>query len=355
MRAGLLVHADRHLPAVEVRDPGRPVRGLHLLRPLHVHPVRRGLVHDGLPGRRHRHHRRRRQGRARRQVRGLQAVHHRLPLRHHVLRRRHGEGLQVQPLRRRARLRHRLPDRGHHLRGAGDGRLHRRLREPADGAAPPDGWRRRRRRRAAGGGLMPARHLIIGGGTAGLNAIRTIREEDGGASEITLVSAERPYSRMVLPYYLGASIAESHVYTATPASLAAWKVKSMLGRRAKSLDAAARTLTLEDGATVEYDDCLIATGSRAARPPIDGAEGPGVHSFWTLDEARAVIAGVQPGTRVVMVGAGFISFTILNAILTRGAHLTIVEVAPRILPRMVDEACARIVAAWLERHGVVLR
>jgi NADPH-dependent 2,4-dienoyl-CoA reductase/sulfur reductase-like enzyme len=202
---------------------------------------------------------------------------------------------------------------------------------------------------------MAARHLIIGGGTAGLNAIRTIREEDGGASEITLVSAERPYSRMVLPYYLGASIAESHVYTATPASLAAWKVKTMLGRRAKSLDAAARKLTLDDGATVEYDDCLIATGSRAARPPVDGAEGPGVHSFWTLDEARAVIAGVQPGTKVVMVGAGFISFTILNAILARGAHLTIVEVAPRILPRMVDEACARVVAAWLERHGVTLR
>jgi len=202
---------------------------------------------------------------------------------------------------------------------------------------------------------MAARHLIIGGGTAGLNAIRTIREEDGGASEITLVSAERPYSRMVLPYYLGASIAESHVYTATPASLAAWKVKTMLGRRAKSLDAAARKLTLDDGATVEYDDCLIATGSRAARPPIDGAEGPGVHSFWTLDEARAVIAGVQPGTKVVMVGAGFISFTILNAILARGASLTIVEVAPRILPRMVDEACARVVAAWLERHGVTLR
>src|SRR6266536_1446982 len=77
---------------------------------------------------------------------------------------------------------------------------------------------------------MAARHLIVGGGTAGLNAIRTIREEDGGASEITLVSAERPYSRMVLPYYLGASIAESHVYTATPASLAAWTVKAMRGR-----------------------------------------------------------------------------------------------------------------------------
>ena len=129
---------------------------------------------------------------------------------------------------------------------------------------------------------MAARHLIVGGGTAGLNAIRTIREEDGGASEITLVSAERPYSRMVLPYYLGATIAESHVYTATPASLAAWKVKATLGRRAKSLDTAARKLTLDDGSALEYDYCLIATGSRAARPPIEGAEEPGVHSFLTL-------------------------------------------------------------------------
>ena len=200
-----------------------------------------------------------------------------------------------------------------------------------------------------------ARHLIIGGGTAGLNAIRTIREEDGGGSEITLVSMERPYSRMVLPYYLGETISESHVFTATPASLAAWKVKTLIGRKATALNVKANTLTLDDGSAVEYDDCLIATGSRAAKPPIPGADGPGVHSFWTLDEARKVIADVTPGSRVVMVGAGFISFTILNAILARGAKLTIVEVAPRILPRMVDDACAAIVDRWLRRHGVEIR
>jgi NAD(P)H-nitrite reductase large subunit len=202
---------------------------------------------------------------------------------------------------------------------------------------------------------MPPRHLVIGGGTAGLNAIRTIREEDGGGSEITLVSAERPYSRMVLPYYLGESISESHVFTATPASLTAWKVKAMIGRKAAKLDPTARALTLDDGSTVEYDDCLIATCSRAARPPVPGADGPGVHSFWTLDEARKVIADVTPGSRVVMVGAGFISFTILNAILARGAKLTLVEVAPRILPRMVDDACAGLVDGWLRKHGVAIR
>jgi len=56
---------------------------------------------------------------------------------------------------------------------------------------------------------MATRHLIIGGGTAGLNAMRTIREEEREPSEITLVSAEKPYSRMVLPYYLGRTITRS--------------------------------------------------------------------------------------------------------------------------------------------------
>jgi NAD(P)H-nitrite reductase large subunit len=202
---------------------------------------------------------------------------------------------------------------------------------------------------------MARRHLIIGGGTAGMNAIRTIREEEAERSTITLVSAEKPYSRMVLPYYLDRSIAESHVFTATARVLADWGVTTQLGKRASALDTKANVCTLDDGTTVEYDDCLIATGSSAVRAPVPGAEGPGVHSFWTLDQARGVLAQIQPGSHVVMVGAGFIAFTILNSILSLGAKLTIVEVAPRILPRMIDDTGAGLVQAWLEKNGVAVR
>lgn len=202
---------------------------------------------------------------------------------------------------------------------------------------------------------MAKRHVIVGGGTAGLNAIRTIREHDRGESEIVLVSAERPYSRMVLPYYLGRSIAESHVFTATPARLAQLQVQSHIGRRAASLDPAANRLTLDDGTVLEYDDLLIATGSSAVRAPVPGADSPGVHSFWTLPQARGVAAQIREGSHVVMVGAGFIAFTILNAILALKARLTIVEIAPRILPRMIDQAGAGMVEGWLGRHGVEIR
>ena len=202
---------------------------------------------------------------------------------------------------------------------------------------------------------MPRRHLVIGGGTAGVNAMRTIRTEESEPSEITLVSAEKPYSRMVLPYYLDRSIAESHVYTATAKVLAGWGVKTHLGRRAAALDTRASVCTLDDGTTIEYDDCLIATGSSPVRAPVPGADGRGVHSFWTLDQAKSVLAEIAPGGHVVMVGAGFIAFTILNSILALGAKLTIVEIAPRILPRMVDETGARLVADWLIRNGVSIR
>jgi len=203
--------------------------------------------------------------------------------------------------------------------------------------------------------MARTRHVIVGGGTAGMNAITTIRQYDRGASEIVLVAAERPYSRMVLPYYLKGSISESHVYTANPSRLRTLDVQTYIGRRAVKLDTQANVLTLDDDTEVPYDDVLIATGSSPVRAPVAGADGAKVHSFWTLEQAQGVIRDIRPGCHVVMVGAGFIAFTILNAILAQGATLTVVEIAPQILPRMIDQEGAALVEQWLRDHGVTIR
>src|SRR5262245_24102644 len=203
--------------------------------------------------------------------------------------------------------------------------------------------------------MARTRHVIVGGGTAGMNAITTLRQYDRGASEIILVSAERPYARMVLPYYLKGSISESHVYTANPTRLRTLSVEEYLGRRAVRLDTQASTLTLDDDTEIPYDDLLIATGSSAVRAPVTGADGHGVHSFWTLEQAQGVIRQIRPGSSVVMVGAGFIAFTILNAILSHGARLAVVEIAPQILPRMIDQPGAAVVEQWLCDRGVSVR
>lgn len=200
-----------------------------------------------------------------------------------------------------------------------------------------------------------ARHVIIGAGTAGWNAITTLRELDKGGSEIILVSEEAPYSRMVLPYYLAQSIGESHVYTASSSRLAELKVETRIGQRAEQIDSAAKKLVLEGGGEIEYDNLLIATGSSPLKAPVPGADGDNVHSFWTLSQAQTVTAGLRKEARVAVIGAGFISFTILNALVNRGAILTVVELESRILPRMVDETGATIVEKWLAERGVVVR
>ncbi len=198
--------------------------------------------------------------------------------------------------------------------------------------------------------------MIVGGGTAAINAITTIRELDGGDSEIVLVADEKPYSRMVLPYYLAGKIGRSHVMTLGASRLAALGVTTThLGRRAVSLDPAAGRVALDDGSSVDYDDLLVATGSSPALPELAGIDGPGIRPFWTLSQADALVGELRPGSEVVMVGAGFIAFTILNALVRREVKLTLVEVAPTLLPNMVDAVGGRIVGDWLLRHGVQLR
>lgn len=202
---------------------------------------------------------------------------------------------------------------------------------------------------------MSVHHVIVGGGTAAINAITTIRQIDRGASRITLVAAEAPYARMVLPYFLGGTIAERQVFTLDAEGLARLKVDALLGRRAVALETGARRLTLDDGTVLAYDDLLIATGSSAVRPPIPGVDGPRVWNHWILDDTRGLLPLLQPGAAVTVVGAGFIAFTILSALVARGVKLTVVEIMPQVLPRMVDRESATLVEQWLRARGVDVR
>jgi NAD(P)H-nitrite reductase large subunit len=198
------------------------------------------------------------------------------------------------------------------------------------------------------------RHVIVGGGTAAINAITTIREIDKGASDIVLIAQEAPYARMVLPYYLWGTITERQVFTLDQERLARLKVDARLGRRAVALDTAVQRVTLDDGSTVEYDDLLIATGSSAVRPPIPGVDGKNIFNHWVLSDTQGIIPQLRPGASVVIVGAGFIAFTILNALVARGAKLTVVEIMPQVLPRMVDQQSAALVESWLRARGVAV-
>ncbi len=140
------------------------------------------------------------------------------------------------------------------------------------------------------------RHVILGGGPAGIHAIETIRQLDPEA-DLTLVCDEVPCARMVLPYHLAGTIQPGTLFTTDEAWAKDRDVTLEIGCRATSVDAEANEVVLDDGSVLAYDRLLVATGSRAARPPLEGLDSPRVVDMWTVGRCRCVHRSRSQGRR----------------------------------------------------------
>lgn len=199
------------------------------------------------------------------------------------------------------------------------------------------------------------RHLILGNGPAGVIAAETIRRHRAG-DEIVLVGdePEPPYSRMAIPYLLMGNIGEQGTYLRKePDHLGRLRIQMLTGR-ATALDAAARSVSFEDGSTLSFDRLLIATGATPIRPPIRGMDLPRVYPCWTLADARQIMSLAKPGARVLQMGAGFIGCIIMEALAARNVDLTVVEMGDRMVPRMMGEGAGGMIKRWVEGKGVTV-
>ncbi|MDO9198849.1 NAD(P)/FAD-dependent oxidoreductase [Rhodoferax sp.] len=196
-------------------------------------------------------------------------------------------------------------------------------------------------------------HVILGAGPAGVIAAETIRKH-APLDTITIVGDERepPYSRMAIPYLLMGNVDERGTYLRkSPSHFADMKV-NVLQALVKHVDVATKTIALDKGDPIAFDTLLIATGSRPVRPPIPGIDTAGVHSCWTLDDARAIMALATQGARVLQLGAGFIGCIIMEALAARGVHLSVVEMGDRMVPRMMGPTAGGMIRDWCEAKGV---
>jgi NAD(P)H-nitrite reductase large subunit len=196
-------------------------------------------------------------------------------------------------------------------------------------------------------------HLIIGNGPAGVVAAETLRAERPDDAIVLLGDEpEPPYSRMAIPYLLEGKIGEDGTYLRkTPHHFQRLGIALEHGR-AVALDTAARSVTLADGRRLAYDRLLIACGAQPVSPPIPGIDLPGVLTCWTLADARRIAAAVQTGARVLQLGAGFIGCIIMESLVARGARLTVVEMADRMVPRMMPPGAAALLRRRCEARGV---
>jgi len=198
------------------------------------------------------------------------------------------------------------------------------------------------------------RHVILGAGPAGVIAAETIRKH-APADEIVLVGdePEAPYSRMAIPYLLIGNVGEEGTHLRHGKDhYAKLRIDIRRGVRAKAVDIDKKSVALDDGSTLAYDRLLIATGSSPASPPIPGINSAGVHSCWTLKDARAIAQRAVKGARVLQMGAGFIGCIIMESLAARGVQLTVVEMGDRMVPRMMGPTAGGMIKDWCESKGV---
>ncbi|MGA8008305.1 MAG: FAD-dependent oxidoreductase [Thiomonas sp.] len=199
-------------------------------------------------------------------------------------------------------------------------------------------------------------HVIIGNGPAGVVAAETLRKNVPAADAVVLFGDEDapPYSRMAIPYLLHGDINERGTWLRKDPQH--WKQLGITLHhdRVKSLDAAAKTLTLASGSVQPFDTLLVATGSSPVLPRIPGIHAQRVHTCWTLEDARAIEKFAVPGARVIQLGAGFIGCIIMESLVRRRVQLSVVEMGSRMVPRMMGETAGGMIRDWVQDKGVAV-
>jgi NAD(P)H-nitrite reductase large subunit len=196
-------------------------------------------------------------------------------------------------------------------------------------------------------------HVIIGGGPAGVIAAETIRKL-AAHDNITIISdeAEPPYSRMAIPYLLIGNVKENGTYLRKSTSHLKDLHINWVQAAVKHVDSSAKKITLDSNIEVAFDTLLIATGSHPIKPPIPGIDSAGVHTCWTMDDARKIMALANKDARVLQLGAGFIGCIIMEALAARGVKLSVVEMGDRMVPRMMGPTAGGMIRDWVQAKGV---
>ncbi|MEM3193431.1 MAG: FAD-dependent oxidoreductase [Candidatus Bathyarchaeia archaeon] len=205
---------------------------------------------------------------------------------------------------------------------------------------------------------MPKKIVIIGAHAAGCDAAAAARLTDREA-EIIMLTNERyaGYSRCGLPFVIGGHIKSFQDLIVFPASYFRMnRIDLRLETNVTNIDVKAKTVEVQykDGRveSLQYDSLIIATGARAAVPPIKGREKQGVHVLRTIDDGERIEQSIKDSSSAVVIGAGLIGLELGVALVERGLKTTVVELLPQVLPAMLDKDMADLVQRELEKRGL---
>jgi len=202
--------------------------------------------------------------------------------------------------------------------------------------------------------------VIVGAGQAGVQAAEALRS-GGFEGAITLLGDEPhgPYHRPPLSKaWLAGEIDAAQLMMRAPEMLARKRIDLRTGVHVQAIDRTSKSLRLADGSALPYDGLVLATGSTPRTLTLPGHDAPNVLALRSRDDASAISAGLQAciasGQPVVVIGGGFIGLEVAATARKKGAAVSVLEAAPRLLGRVLAPTLSDWVAAVHRSHDVQL-
>jgi len=198
------------------------------------------------------------------------------------------------------------------------------------------------------------KYVIIGNSSAAVGCVEGIRTVDK-TGEITVISKEpyHVYSRPLISYLIYGKTTEEHMKYRPDSFYKDNGVTPLLGVTVTKVDYSGKKVILDNGSEVSFDKLLFATGSSPFVPPMAGLdEVKQKYTFMKLDDAKALHAALTKESRVLIIGAGLIGLKCAEGILSKVKEITVVDMAPRILPSILEEDGSDMMQKHIEEQGV---
>ena len=201
----------------------------------------------------------------------------------------------------------------------------------------------------------PNKIVIVGGGAAGFAAAEMLRRRGYGGG-IVMVSndAAPPVDRPNLSKdYLAGSAPEDWLPLRPDDFYSESKIDLRLNTEVAAIDTKQRQVRCANGASLDYDRLLLATGAEPVRLPVPAADLPHVHTLRSLADCRAIIADTTGAKRALVIGASFIGLEAAAALRTRNIEVHVVAPEARPMERVLGPQLGDFIRALHEEHGVV--
>jgi 3-phenylpropionate/trans-cinnamate dioxygenase ferredoxin reductase component len=199
--------------------------------------------------------------------------------------------------------------------------------------------------------------VIIGASYAGIQAALSARDA-GYAEPVTVVADEKslPYQRPPLSKdFLLGETSEQNLVLRDDAFFTNRRIDLVLDRRVVEIDRTVRQIVLADGTRLNFDKLVIATGSRARRLSVQGAEFDGVCYLRSVADAIDIKTRLNQASEIVIVGGGFIGLEVASSAARLGKKVTVIEAASRLLARAVSPIVSRFLFDAHAQAGVEVR